>query len=409
MALERRAGAGANQEAVRRHNLGTLLGHVHHDNEVSRAELTARMGLNRSTIAALVGELESLDVVEQVTPRGERTSAGRPSLDVRPGAREVSVIAVELRVKSLEAARVGLGGRVLSRVTAPLEAGTDPEDVCGVIAATTAALLVDAPATASLVGMGIGLPGVVGAGDGLIRFAPNIGWSDVPLVSLLHKQLGCGVQIGLGNDADLGVLSEHTRGAAADSDDVVYLSGDVGVGGGVIAAGQALHGVGGYAGEVGHMRVNPDGRTCRCGSVGCWETEIGAFAVAAALSSRSTNLEDLGATLRRLDGPPEALSEVGRYLGIGVANVVNLFDPEVIIFGGLLRDLYTVVRHEVAAEVAAGSLDAPARRAALILPGLGGDSVLLGAAELAFKGLLENPVTVLAESDGVVEQLRHRR
>ncbi|MGH3360590.1 MAG: MarR family transcriptional regulator, partial [Nocardioidaceae bacterium] len=115
MASKGRPGAGTNQEAVRRHNLGTLLGHVHHNGRISRAELTARMRLNRSTIAALVGELEALGLVEQHAPHGVRTGAGRPSLDVRPGRIEGFVLATELRVDEITAARVGLGGRVLAR------------------------------------------------------------------------------------------------------------------------------------------------------------------------------------------------------------------------------------------------------------------------------------------------------
>lgn len=405
MALDRRSGAGANQEAVRRHNLGTLLSHVHHDEQLSRAELTARMGLNRSTIAALVGELESLAVVEQVSPGGERTSAGRPSLHVRPAGRDICVLAVELRVERVEAARVGLGGHVLDRLSRPLPRDREPEDVSDVIAEACIDLVAAAPGDTTLVGLGVGLPGVVGLGDGLVRFAPNLGWSEVHLAKLLHDRIGMSVDVQLGNDADLGVLSEHIRGAAAKCDDAVYLSGDVGVGGGVVAGGQALHGAGGYAGELGHMRTNPRGRTCRCGSHGCWETEIGASAVAAALQSGSHEIDDLGARLRTVSQPSAALRTVGRHLGMGVANIINIFNPEVVIFGGLLRDLYPVVEDEVQAELHEGSLDAPSRQTRLILPALDGDSVLLGASELAFGPLLADPIATLADARGAAESL----
>lgn len=406
MALGSRTGAGANQEAIRQHNLGTLLGHVHHEGEVTRAELTARMGLNRSTIAGLVAELEALGVVQQSPWHGERAGAGRPSMDVRPGPHEVSVIAVNLRVDEVDAARVGLGGPVLARVTRTLPANPSPAYVADALVDSLGVLVEDAADDAALVGAGIGLPGVVGGPGSVIRFAPNLGWTDVDLVGLLRDRLGDDLPIQVGNDADLGVLSEHTRGAATGIQDVVYLSGDVGVGGGVIASGKALVGAGGYAGEVGHMRTNPSGRTCRCGSRGCWETEIGAQAVARALHLRVDDLHVLRRRLRDLTDPPPELLEVGRQLGIGVANIVNILNPEVLIFGGILRDLYPVVRAQVAAELDSGTLDAPAGQIRLILPGLGSDSVLLGAAELAFQPLLEDPVAVLARREGCARAVR---
>lgn len=398
MSIDRQSGAGTNQEAVRRHNLGTLLGHVHHREQISRAELTSRMKLNRSTIAGLVGELEALQVVEQTNPTGERTGAGRPSLDVRPGRHEVFVIAIELRVDMVSAARVGLGGHVLDRAVAAASASHEPRDVARTVAELIRRLLADAPRPSSLVGIGGGLPGVVGVDTGMIAFAPNLAWTDVPFAQLLRDEVGDLAEITLGNDADLGVLSEHIRGAGAGFDDVVYLAGDVGVGGGVIAGGRALQGSGGYAGEVGHMRTKADGRDCRCGSSGCWETEIGAAAVAAAVGCRPEDLDVLAARLGEVDEPSEALVRVGHELGVGLGNIVNLFNPKVIILGGLLRDVYPVVLGAADRAMQAGALSVSAEQTAVVLPALGGDSVLLGAAELAFGPLLMDPARVLQDA-----------
>ena len=126
------------------------------------------------------------------------------------------------------------------------------------------------------VGVGVGVRGVVRHSDGLVRFAPNLGWVDVPLGELRRRRC-CRATCPSwsANDADLGARAEHIRGAARGARSVVYLSGEVGVGGGILLEGGPLTGAGGYAGEVGHMVVNPRGRACRCGSTGCWETEIG--------------------------------------------------------------------------------------------------------------------------------------
>lgn len=408
MALDRRSGAGANQEVVRRHNLGTLLKHVHHRGHVSRAGLTSRMQLNRSTIAALVGGLESLGIVEQVRPQGERSGAGRPSLDVRPGPHEVFVLAVEIRIDRISVARVGLGGHVHDRLDAPLSREHRPNDVAEVLAGRCAEVVARAPEDSTMVGVGIGLPGVVGSDDGLIRFAPNLAWTNVVFAELVRERIGAVVDIRLGNDADLGALSEHTRGAGTGCDHMVYLTGDVGVGGGVIAAGRPLAGVGGYAGEIGHMRISPRGRTCRCGSRGCWETEIGAQSIAHALGVDDAVAETLAAKLQQVRRPNAALRAVGGQLGIGLANVINIFNPEVVILGGLLRDVYPVVKHDVDEAMGAGTLIASSQQTSVVRPALGGDSVLLGAAELAFAPLLEDPVRVLSDSEGAGQELLDR-
>lgn len=397
MATRGRPGAGTNQEAVRRHNLGTLLGHVHHNGRISRAALTTRMRLNRSTIAALVGELESLGLVEQCAPQGERSRAGRPSLDVRPGPIEAFVLATELRVDEITVARVGLGGQVLARATGATPASREPDDVVDTLGEILGKLVADAPEFARLVGVGVGIPGVVSDDGGLVRFGPNLRWTDVPFAALLAERLDENVVIRAGNDADLGVMSEHIRGAGLGHDNVVFLSGDVGVGGGVIVGGRAMPGVGGYAGELGHMMVNPHGKICRCGNRGCWETEIGSHAVASAVRFPPGDLAGLAARLAGVRRPNAKLRTIAHHLGAGIGNIVNIFNPEVIILGGVLRDLYSVVQAEVDEAVREGALVAPGEQVTVTLPALGADSVLLGAAELAFEPLLEDPAAVLEQ------------
>ncbi|MEO7745746.1 MAG: ROK family transcriptional regulator, partial [Actinomycetota bacterium] len=315
MAVARRPGAGTNQEAVRRHNLGTVLAHLHHDGQLSRADLTARLGLNRSTIGALVGELVSLGLVVETAPSGGRSGAGRPSLDVRPNPAAAVVVAVEVGIDVLRGALVGLGGQVLVRASAPTPPSRRPDLVAGAVVRLARRLVVSVPEGAVLLGLGVGVPGVVREPGGVVRFAPNLGWVDVPLSDLLLARMHADLRVTVGNDADLGALAEHTRGAAVGCDDIVFLAADAGVGGGVIVGGHPLHGVGGYAGELGHLMVNPRGRTCRCGSRGCWETEIGAEAISAALRVDSTDLDSLGERLRQVQRPSAALRSVGRYLG----------------------------------------------------------------------------------------------
>lgn len=391
-----RTGTGTNQEAVRRHNLGTLLRHVHDSGEVSRAELTARMGLNRSTIAALVSELDTLSLIEHASPATERRGAGRPSAGVRIRDDGPYVVAVDLGVDHAVVARVGLGGKIWHRAAAPI-----PEDPEAWLVGSTVANLVRqvvalSPADAPLMGIGIAVPGLVRRSDGLIRHAPNLNWHDVSFGSIVLAALSLDVPIALGNDADLGALAEHRRGAAVGVDDVVYLSGNVGVGAGVITSGHRLEGVAGYAGEVGHLYHDARGLPCHCGSRGCWETVVGAPAIAEALRCPADQVARLGEILDAMTVAPRELRPIATDLGRGLASVVNIFNPSVVILGGYFLPLFRLCRAEVTTGLGERALGPTRDAVRMTLPGLGTDSVLLGAAEMAMEPVFVDPVASLA-------------
>lgn len=390
-----RAGTGTNQEAVRRHNLGTLLRHVHDTGEVSRAELTGRMGLNRSTIAGLVTELEGLGLVGHASPAAERRGAGRPSAGVRILDDGPYVVAVDLAVDHAVAAGVGLGGRIGHRATAPISHDTEAWQVGASVAALVRQVVAAAPPGAPLLGIGVAVPGMVRRSDGLVRQAPNLGWSDVSFGSIVLAALDLDVPIALGNDADLGALAEHRLGAAVGVDDLVYLSGNVGVGAGVITGGLRLVGAAGYAGEVGHLCHDPLGAACHCGSRGCWETVVGAPAIATALRT-STEAARLSDVLEELTVAPRELRPIALELGRGLAAVVNIFNPSVVVLGGYFRPLLRLARPEVAAGLAERALRPAGDAVRLALPGLDTDSVLLGAAEIAMEPVFVDPVASLA-------------
>lgn len=399
-------GRGTNQEAVRRHNLATLLGHVHHTGGVSRAQLTEEMGLNRSTIGDLVRELGDLSLVRQAAPEAgasPRAGAGRPSLDVLPDPDSVVVLAAELGVDMVEVARVGLGGAVLERLSRPTPPDHEPAHVADLLAEMTE-VLAPAETGARLVGLGAAVPGVVNDADGVVRFAPNLGWRDVDLRTVLSERLGRRVRLRLGNDAELGALAEHIRGVGRGHSHVVFLSADVGIGGGVIIEGHPMRGASGYAGEVGHQRFDGGQERCRCGNVGCWETEIGSYAIAEAVGCPPHQMHLLPEYLRPGMPVTDGLRQVGQHLGVGLGGLVNIFNPEVIILGGVLRWVFPLVRDEVEQALRTWALEAPAAVAELALPGLGGDSVIVGAAELAFADLLADPVATLRSVEEGVPQ-----
>jgi predicted NBD/HSP70 family sugar kinase len=200
------------------------------------------------------------------------------------------------------------------------------------------------------------------------------------------------------NEADLGGLAEHRRGAAVDVDDVVYVTGEVGVGGSVTVGGQPLVGSAGYASELGHMAVNPRGTACGCGSLGCWETEIGERAMLVRAGRDAAGGRDAVTELidAAVDGEPAAcaaLDEVAGWLGIGLATLVNVFNPTLVVLGGVFERIHPLVGDAVERVLAQRSLLA-SRELVRVVPGeLGVDAPILGAAELAFEELLADPAT----------------
>jgi predicted NBD/HSP70 family sugar kinase len=394
-----RAGLGTNQEAVRRHNLGTLLRHVHRAGHISRAELTSTMGLNRSTIAGLVAELESLSVTERALPVGVRQGAGRPSAGVALADGGPYVIAVDLGVDRAAVARVGLGGVVQQRTQATIEtSGGEAWQVGASVAALIRGVVEDAPPSAPLVGIGVSVPGLVRRSDGLVRLAPNLEWHDVSFGGIVLAALGLDIPVSIANDADLGALAEHQRGAGVGIDDLIYVSGNVGVGAGVITGGHRLEGASGYAGEIGHLSFNPQGLPCHCGNLGCWETEVGAHAIAQAIRCPAERVAQLGEVLAGFDQPTRELRATGTALGHGLASIVNAFNPRLIVLGGYFRSLFMLVGAEINAGLADRALPAPLETVTLSPPGLGEDSVLLGAAEIAFEPLFIDPVAALGNA-----------
>ncbi|AVV46680.1 ROK family protein [Streptomyces sp. ID05-04B] len=398
--------AGPSQEEIRRHNLGTLLRHVHIGGSVSRAVLADRMGLNRSTILGLVSELASVDLVREELPR-DTGKAGRPSLVVRPESDRVYVLAFDVGVDRLTAARIGLGGVFLDRK----ETRTHPDrrgagEMAEVLAGLARHMVDTAPKATVCVGVGAAVRGLVRQPDGLVRAAPYIDWHDEDFGADLSRRLSLGLPVSVGNEASLGALAEHLRGSGAGCQDLVYLHGDIGIGGGVITGGQLLLGESGYGAEVGHMVVNPrGGRRCGCGAHGCLEAEAGERALlqAAQRDPSTTGREAVRAVVEAADRGDvtarAALQDVGDWLGIGVATLVNILNPRTVIFGGTLREVFLASAAQIRSRVNSHVLAACRQNLRLRVGELGDNAVLIGAAELAFSAILANPVETLARTD----------
>jgi predicted NBD/HSP70 family sugar kinase len=391
MVVSRSPGKGSNQESIRRLNLGAVLRHVHRVGELTRSELGRRTWLNRSTIADLTSALEAAGITERTDPVGQ-PGMGRPSAGVRASRTGPFVIAVELTVERTEVARVGLGGQVESRTSAEIGGHANAEEVARTTAALIREVVADASPLAPLVGIGVAVPGLVRRSDGLVRLAPNLGWHDVPFGRVLSAALGVDVPVVVANEADVGALAERERGAGVDVDDMIYISGQIGVGAGVIMGGHPIAGVGGYAGEVGHLQLDPAGPPCHCGSNGCWETSVGGHAIASAIGCPASEVGRLADHLSVLQDVPSDLRRIGSNIGRGLASIVNAYNPQVVLLGGYFRALYPLVRVEIDTALEAAALPAAVELVTLALPELGTDAIVMGAAEAAFEPFFLDPL-----------------
>ena len=383
--------AAARPDAVRRHNLALLLQQLHLDGALTRAELTRRSGLSRSTVGGLVAELAELDLVSESVPTGG-PRAGRPSFVVCPRPDRFAV-AVDVDVDVVTLAAVGVGGQVLARYVVRADAPLTPEGVAEQVARAVPSLQDRLAASARPAGIGISVPGIVDRQAGRVALAPNLGWRDVELGRLVSR-VTCGrLTVSIGNDADLAGLAEHRRGSARGCDDVVYLLGRVGVGAGILVDGRPLRGCGGLAGEVGHTVLDPAGPPCHCGGSGCAETFVGDVAL---LRQAGGGHPDAADVLRAAAaGERRALSgvqRVGTDLGRLVANLVNLLNPRLVVMGGSLREVLALAQPQVEAALDRHAMTAARALVTLRASALGDDASLLGAAELAFGPLLADPL-----------------
>lgn len=394
-------------DQVRRNNLSRILRHLHANGPASRSDLVGLTGLNRSTVGAIVTDLVDAGLVEERA--GTTSTVGRPSLVVAPVATSAVVLSFELRVEKLIGSLIGLGGSVLKTREHPhMRAGYGVAIAVEQIVQMSIELLEHVPEGSAWVGTGVSVPGSVETEAGKVRLAPNLGWENAslgePLMVAMRAQFGDPPHVTIRNDSDLGAISEHLRGAAAGAGNMIYISGEIGIGGGVVVDNRLLDGVGGYAGEVGHMVIDPNGPECRCGSHGCWETLIGLDSVIRA-TGHDPETSELGEILLRVDPAEPATRDgferVGRSIGIGISNLVNIFNPEAVVLGGHLRELLPYVESSVSTMLAR-ALPASRSGVRIVPASIEIGSSLMGAAEAGFEELLADPIGVMDSSSVLI-------
>jgi len=363
---------------------------VHIDGAQSRATLTEATGLNRSTIADLVGELVRAGLVQEHAPDPSRR-VGRPSPVVSADPRVVT-IAANPEVDALTIAAVGLDRSIRLRTRIEQDHLLTPEQTAEIIAAQIADWRNEGLESSVIVGVGLAVPGLVRASDGLVRNAPHLHWIDAPLRDLVTEATG--IPTTVANDATLGALAEHLFGAARGVDNVVYLNGGAsGIGGGLIIGGMPVPGAGGYAGEFGQNRPGIAAASDRLAGPGVLEDEVSRARLLAAVELMSADEPTLASALRASTSVAvaEELARQRRILATALANAVNVLNPSVVVLGGFLA---TIADHDlddlleaVRAQAMPASMEGLSIRTAVLAE----DRLLIGAAEVAFGEVLRDP------------------
>ncbi|MFF3160321.1 ROK family protein [Streptomyces sp. NPDC003273] len=378
------------QQGMRRRNLARVMHAVSAAGPLSRAAVASHIGLTRAAVSTLVDELIRWGLLEELGP--ERPGrVGRPGSALAVSGRGPAGVGAEIGVDHLAVCAVDLRGTVRTRaVRYGANRGRAPEPVLEELTELVGRVVAEAgreglwPA-----GLAVAVPGLVARDGRTVVRAPNLDWHDVDLGSLLPG----GPPLTVDNEANFGALAELWLGAGTPRD-FLHVSAEIGIGAAVMVDGRPLRGTRGFAGELGHVPVRPDGPACPCGGRGCLEQYAGEEAVlrAAGLEPR----EDLAGLLAERAGEGDeavrrALRDAGTALGIALTGAVNLLDPETVVLGGALAGLAPWLLPSLEAELT----DRTAGPACPVsVSGLGPEGPLLGAAHYVVRAVLDDPAMV---------------
>lgn len=408
-----RGGGPLDQMRMRVANTGLILRHLRTHGGRSRARLAAETGLSRATMSSVISELVERGLVREGEVKREG-SVGRPGLTVSLAEGRVGAVGVEIAVDYLALTVVDLTGQVLRESLDPVAFDTmDPEAVMDLVA-TRLRTTLDWMAEQGLITTSITVspPGVIDYATGSVRFSPNLGWRGVPLVPGLAERLGASAPpIHLENDAKLAALAEYVHHAPQGVEDLLYLTGDIGVGAGIISSGQLVRGWKGFSGEVGHLPLDPEGRSCKCGRTGCWETVVGLAALLRLCAPEEGDLLDASRPLeerltviaqRAAEGDERtlaALTRITERLADGLSILNDVLNPEVIVLGGYFAFFGDHILEPLAAELERRRMK-DGGSVTLAITRLGMSSAARGGALMALDDVFNDPTLVPVRPKG---------
>ncbi|MCD9024505.1 ROK family transcriptional regulator [Cohnella silvisoli] len=371
------------QALIKRINTAIVLEYILRGSPLSRAQISEQSGLNKATVSSLVQDLIDGSLVKEIGTG--QSSGGRKPVMLEFIATSGYAIGIDLGVNYIRGVLTDLRGGIVAERTSSLhypEPEVAVEQLCGCIEE----LMAEAPASPyGIVGIGVGVPGLVDE-SGVILFAPNLKWRDVPLQRQLAERFGLPVTID--NEANMGALGEQKYGAGRSINNLIYVSVGIGIGTGLILHKILYKGASGFSGEMGHLSVEAHGKNCTCGNRGCWEMYASEQALLEQASGLGfDSLESLlAAAAAGREDVLELFTGIGEYLGIGIANIVNVFNPDAVVIGNRMSQARPWLESVLRQTVVQRALGFHLRKVQLLFAELGERSSMMGAAEMAIAG-----------------------
>ena len=399
---------------IKQSNKIRILQYVRNSAEVTKPEIAKELGISRPTVSALVDELISEGFLK-ISGIGTSTVQGgkRPKL-ISFNSGRAGVISIHIGVDTIDGALLDLDANILFRIREKTKSHEGTQKLLDRILHCIGELFHRGKGCQlPVLGIGVGCPGVVESGSGTILNAINFHiLNNLRIGEILSETFRCSVWVD--NECRNLALAERWFGLGRDYRTFISLLTDVGIGAGIIIDNQIIRGVDNSFGEIGHAIIDPDGPVCRCGNQGCWET----FASSSALLNMvNQRLEDtvllktwsekgeltvplVAEAIKRGDQAAKqiAIYDLGKYLGIGIANMVNIFNPEVVFIHGEISALGEELIEQIEKWVHKTALSAPAARAKILYSRLGNNAHIIGAGALAIKELFDNPEQLFARN-----------
>ncbi len=399
----------ARQQLLKRHNLSLVLRQIATSCKLSRAQLAARTGLTKATVSTLADVLMDAGLIVERDP--ERGLIGRPGSPLSLNPRGPAGLGIEINVDYVSCCVVDLTGSVRFRRTI---VGDNrllrPEDVLRLAVRAASLLWRQADAAGlTVLGIGVGVPGLVDF-DGVLHRAPNLlDWQGIPLAEVVADMLGRPLRsVYCDNEANLAALGERWFGGKEDLRDFVLVSGEIGVGAGIVIGGELFRGVRGLGGELGHVTVDPNGPRCSCGARGCLERVAGQEALLAATGlpakARTGRASPSGSVVeivqQAITGEPRtllALAQAGTALGIALSAFLNVLDLPTVVLGGFYAELAPWLIGPVTAELHDRVVNHSWSPTKVVVSSLGGEASVRGAAGVTTRRIIDDPVALFPE------------
>jgi glucokinase-like ROK family protein len=401
----------SDQSLVRELNASVVMDAIRLYAPLSRAELAARTGLNRSTITLIVNELIDRSFVHETIRQDPKI--GRPGMLLQFNPNGGFAIGVEIGVDFISVLLTNFVANVLWQRRTNVPPGTN-RFVIMELAENLINEAVEFGKANGLrpLGIGVGLPGLVDERQGKLVFAPNLKWVDIPVRLIWVSRFNMPVFVE--NEANCAAMGEYFYGVAHDVKDFIYLKTGVGLGAGIMTDGQLFRGAHGFAGEVGHMTLYRGGEVCGCGRVGCWETYVNPQAILGVARRQAAAHPDSclhTLTAGDLDAlalatlieaaeqeDPAALATfraVAEHFGTGLANLINVFNPELVVLGGALSVCGRWLIPAIKAHLQANILPPLRERTRVEVSAQGEEACVLGAVAFVLDNILREPITSL--------------